>query len=232
MKLSKVNRRKHQRVKVKAGAIVAFKKYRLFNLIKPRFIRMGPIIDISRGGLAVQYIENSNRLKKFKKLSILANDGEVMFEDMPFEIILDEKIAVLPDMKVIRKRAIQFNELKGSQIVQLEKFIRDLDIGVMFFKDIRDYTENSPITKEIEGKTKFDIQSDMLKQFKTIKAKAGYVLTPGWFRKTYTPSLTSVEKKLIKGAIDELIIQGIIEYIKEPEPNYKLTQKGEIIIYR
>ncbi len=232
MKLSKVNRRKHQRVKVKAGAIVAFKKPRFFNFIKPRLIRMGPIIDISRGGLAVQYIENSNRLKNFKKLSILSTDGEVMFEDMPFKTILDEKITELPDSKVIRKRAIQFNELKGSQIVQLENFIRNLDIGVMFFRDIKDYTENSPITKEIEGKTKFDIQSDILKQFKTIKAKAGYVLTPGWLLKKYTPSLTAIEKKLLEGAIDELTIQGLIEYIKDPEPNYRLTQKGEAIIYK
>lgn len=231
MKKILVDRRKHQRVKVKAGAIVAFKKTRFLNLFKPRFIPMGPIIDISRGGLAVQYIENVKKINASKALSILSTDGQVIFEDLPYTTILDEKIAVLPDSKVIRKWAIQFNELADDQIIQLEKFINNLDTGVMFFKDVKDYADNAPMTDETDGKNKFEIQTDIINHFKEINAKAGQQLTPGWLTDTYIPSLSEAEKSLIERAIKELVNQGVIEGVNEPEPNYRLTRKGENVIY-
>ncbi len=226
------DRRKHQRVKVRAGAIVGFKKARFLKFLKPRFIPLGPVIDISLGGLAVQYIESSKKIKTAKVFSILTTDGQVIFEDLAFRTILDEEVTVLPDSMVIRKWAIQFDELTDFQIIHLEQFISHLDTSVMLYKDIKDYADNAPVAEEMDGKNKFDIQSDILSHFKETNARAGQPLTPGWLTDTYTPSLSPAEKSLVESAIHELVIQGVIEHIKEPVPNYQLTRKGENVIYR
>ena len=55
-------RRQWKRYKLKGGAIVLLHKPRFMEIGKPKLVELGPVIDISRGGLAVQYVESEKRM--------------------------------------------------------------------------------------------------------------------------------------------------------------------------
>lgn len=96
---------------------------RLITLGKPRIIKLGPVIDISMGGLAVQYIETIERLKDSSKLSIIIPPNDIAVADIPFTTVTDVAIAELPDSREIRNRCLQFGKLLPRQTFQLEAFI-------------------------------------------------------------------------------------------------------------
>ncbi len=56
-KIQITRRRKWKRYKIKGGAIVLLHKPRLIDIGKPKMIELGPVIDISMGGLAVSLLK-------------------------------------------------------------------------------------------------------------------------------------------------------------------------------
>ncbi len=118
-----VRRRQWKRFKIKGSAIVMLNKPSLISLGKPRLIELGPVIDISMGGLAVQYIESKKRLTKCDELSINVPGKGIQLESIPFTVISDVEIAVMPDSTKIKNRCVQFGELSSYQAFQLEAFI-------------------------------------------------------------------------------------------------------------
>ncbi len=234
-------RRKHKRVNVSAGAFVGYKKTRLFNILEPDIIKLGPIIDISRGGLALEYIESKTRTKKFSEIVILTENDKIEFEDLPFITVSDNVIAELPGDKKIRKKCVQFGELSGYKIALLERFIKTIDLGLPQHV-IEEYkTEKKAPKKRIKAtsekkeKGKFDIQSDILKKFRTSNLKAGFIISPiEWLDDVYIASLTSHEKEIFDVAVHELVLQGLLEYSRTENDklNFRLTDKGEELIYK
>lgn len=76
------------------------------------------------------------------------------------------------------------------------------------------------------------IKNDLLDKFREIPARAGYILPPRWLSLTYLPTLNPKEQKLFENALNELITEGIVEYVQGVGMNtLKLTQKGEDEIY-
>ncbi len=69
-KMQITRRRKWKRYKIKGGAIVLLHKPRLMDIGKPKTVELGPVIDISMGGLAVQFVESKNRLQDSETISI------------------------------------------------------------------------------------------------------------------------------------------------------------------
>ncbi len=120
-----VKRRQWKRFKVKGAATVLLHKPRIIEFGKPSFIELGPIIDISMGGLAVQYIENKNRTTECENLSINLPSSGVKVEKLPYKVVSDVKIAQLPDSRRIRNRCVQFEDLTSYSKFQLESFIRN-----------------------------------------------------------------------------------------------------------
>ena len=118
-----VRRRQWKRFKINGSAIVMLNKPSLISLGKPRFIELGPVIDISMGGLAVQYIENKKRSTQCDELSINVPGKGIQLESIPFTVISDVEIAVMPDSTRIKNRCVQFGELSSYQAFQLEAFI-------------------------------------------------------------------------------------------------------------
>jgi len=102
----------------------------------PRCIPPGQIVDVSRGGLAFQYVAGEEEEEEegpngsFELLILLANTN-FHIDKVPFETISDFKIAnEVPFSSItMRRRGVQFGNLTDKQISQLDYFIRNYTIG-------------------------------------------------------------------------------------------------------
>lgn len=74
---------------------------------------------------------------------------------------------------------------------------------------------------------KLAIKDDLLEQFRKNAPEAGSLLSSDWLYNTYMPTLDARETKLMEEAVNELIQEGLIEYVGGRKPTYRLTEKGE-----
>ncbi len=118
-----VQRRKWKRFKIKGGAIVLLHKERMIAIGRPKLIELGPIIDISIGGLAVQYLESKQRSQDATSLSISVPKGGIAVRNLDFKIISDKSIATLPNGKMIHNRCLEFIHVSNQKRYQVESFI-------------------------------------------------------------------------------------------------------------
>jgi hypothetical protein len=117
-------RRKWKRYKIRGGALVMLSKPSVIKLGKPRLVKFGPILDISMGGLSVQYIDSRQRAVQTAALAIMSPVEGVKVQELPFTVIRDVQMAALPDERIIRVRNVEFGTLKSFQMYQLESFIK------------------------------------------------------------------------------------------------------------
>lgn len=115
-----------KRHKADVGVIVLLRKMRLLEFGKPSYIELGPAIDISRGGLAVQYIDSKERAAECEEMAISIPAEEVTIGPIPFRTVKESTVAQLPDGRAIKQRSIQFGELTPKMIHQIESVIRRL----------------------------------------------------------------------------------------------------------
>jgi len=73
-----VEQRKHKRFNVQKSVFAAF---------RPPSVKIGPIIDISRGGLAFRYINGEEPSNESSELDILIDDNTFHIDKVPFETI-------------------------------------------------------------------------------------------------------------------------------------------------
>ena len=118
-------RRKWKRYKIRGGALVMLSRPSVLKLGKPRLIKLGPILDISQGGVSVQYIDSRQRTAEATALAIMSPVDGVAIQDIPFRIVRDIQMAVLPDERVIRMRNMEFGTIKSMQLFQLENLIKN-----------------------------------------------------------------------------------------------------------
>ena len=118
-------RRKWKRFRTKGGALVLVKKTRIIEVGKPALVELGPVIDISMGGLSVQYIANKQRTADSDALALAVPPETVRVEPIPYELVKDVEVARLPDGKSIRTRCVKFGKLSDYQTFQLQTFIRE-----------------------------------------------------------------------------------------------------------
>ena len=123
-KMQITRRRKWKRFKIKGGAIVLLHKSRLLDIGKAKMVELGPVIDVSMGGLAVQFVENKNRLQNSDTISISIPSTGVTLGDLQCKIISEKILTSLPNGKQIYNRCLEFTNLTSVQSLQLESFIR------------------------------------------------------------------------------------------------------------
>ncbi|RJP81945.1 MAG: hypothetical protein C4522_04275 [Desulfobacteraceae bacterium] len=124
-KIKPAHRRKWKRFTIQSGALVILQKPRLMGILGQAKIKFGPIVNISMGGLAVQYIENKNRMKNYTELSIATPAKKQILDRISFEVIADFPVAALPDGKKIRNRCVKFHQMTSYHTFQLDDFIRE-----------------------------------------------------------------------------------------------------------
>ena len=134
-----IDRRIHKRYRAKSGTFALLRSTSIelnkirdmsmgeigFAVIKSRPIKMGQIINISKNGLAFEYIERQSKTIEVFKLDLLyAEDayylGKILFRPI-FDYAIDEEIPF--NSFTIRRCGVQFGELTAQQESKLEYFL-------------------------------------------------------------------------------------------------------------
>jgi len=122
-------RRKHERFKVKNGAIAII---RLSNVLGTTQ-KYGQIINISQGGLAFRYIDRTGRSNKPVKLDLLFIQDSICSAYLKYlslqtiwESDLNSETSV-SELK-IKQQGVQFGKMVPNQIAQLDRFLEKCTI--------------------------------------------------------------------------------------------------------
>lgn len=109
-------RRKYKRHPVKNGAFVVMRSH--------VGEQHGLLIDISRSGLALRYLEHEHPLEQAVTIDIFTRNKGCQIS-LPGTTITDHKIPpeVLCSLIPMRRRNVQFAELSDNQLKQLEDFL-------------------------------------------------------------------------------------------------------------
>ena len=117
------DQRKHMRFRAKEGA---------FAVLMNHVTRVGPIKDISRGGLAFTYISEDKLSQGSFMVDLLFGGEGFYLKDIPSKVITDFEAIDQPSFSLIplRRCSVQFEEMNPLQISQLESFTRNYTIQV------------------------------------------------------------------------------------------------------
>ncbi len=116
-------RRRYQRYQIKGCARIVFFHSRVVKWAAPKIVRLGPLVDIGLGGLAVEYLDTQLRSGDFRELAIeLPYNGSHLYR-FPFRQVVDYTIAQMNVTQQIRRRCMQFYDLNQHQVFRLQKFI-------------------------------------------------------------------------------------------------------------
>ncbi len=104
-----------------------------FALLRGPAGKLGQIIDISKGGLALRYVANNGQPSKSSQLDIFLADNGFSLEKVSFEIVSDFEIGKQgPSSSITMRRCgVQFGSLNQDHIFQLEYFIKNYSLGVV-----------------------------------------------------------------------------------------------------
>jgi len=122
-KTIKAEKRKFNRFKVKDVSFALLKS--------ASYEELGEIIDISKGGLAVQCLVGKQRIKESVELDIILAGNGFNIKQMPCKTISDFEITnkIYFSSLKMRRHSIKFGELDNHQISELDYFIRQHTIG-------------------------------------------------------------------------------------------------------
>lgn len=74
------------------------------------------------------------------------------------------------------------------------------------------------------------IRDEFLGRFRSMKAKAGDVLPVRWLYDDFMAKLSTKEQQALEEVVNEMIQEGLIEYVGGAKPTYAVTQKGVDIL--
>jgi hypothetical protein len=111
----RADRRKQKRFSVHKDAFVA---------VGPHFDKVGPIIDVSMGGLAFHYLAIGKQ-KNGLSADIILTNRDFFMGYVPFEIVRDSEDTQVqpPGIATVRRCSVRFRDLTQSQVSQLRFFI-------------------------------------------------------------------------------------------------------------
>jgi len=113
--------RRHKRFPGKRGESVRV------SLLSPDSpTQLAELIDISRSGLSFRYNERENSVGALLRIEIVSREGFEL-DLSPSQIVYDmmlEQSSSSSEMKSVRRCGIEFENLNGEQVFQLETFIR------------------------------------------------------------------------------------------------------------
>lgn len=100
-----------------------------FAVLRPDFTKLGKIKDISRAGLAFQYIAYDGQTRDTPDMDIFLSGDRFYLSKIPSKIIYDNQIRE-QNQKFIslfetRQCGLQFGELRQDQATQLEFFLNN-----------------------------------------------------------------------------------------------------------
>ncbi len=123
-KTIEVENRKFKRFKVKDLSFALLKS--------ASYEELGEIVDISKGGLALQCLVGKDQIKESVQLDIILAGNGCHIKKMPCKTISDFEITnkIYFSSLKMRRHSIKFGELDNHQISELDYFIKQHTIGV------------------------------------------------------------------------------------------------------
>jgi len=114
-------RRKYQRYQVKDLAIAVTNK---------PTSQIGRIVNISKGGMAVRYVDHNDWLENADAIDILINSNFFM-TNIPIHNVSDFKVKNQVSFSIINERqcCLQFGSLSPEHEVKLDEFIQKYTTG-------------------------------------------------------------------------------------------------------
>jgi hypothetical protein len=118
-----IERRNHQRLSPRLLAFVA--------VGGPNKKKVAHIVDISRGGIAFDYITNGYRFNESDYLDIFSAEEGFYLKELPFTTVSDDEVlSEFPlSFITIKRCGIKFDTLTPSQVSQLEDFLLNHTAG-------------------------------------------------------------------------------------------------------
>jgi c-di-GMP-binding flagellar brake protein YcgR len=112
---NQTERRQHERYQV-PNLVIA--------LPKKSSAQIARIVNISKGGMAVRYLDQNDWLGPANKIDILAN-SDFFLTNMPIKLIRDFKIENDISFSITRERqcCLQFGQMSDEQQAKLDEFI-------------------------------------------------------------------------------------------------------------
>lgn len=110
--------RKNRRYQLKEGA---------FAIPRVCSRKLWQIMDISKGGLAFQYVANGERTYNSSDLDIASSSASFYLEQVPFKAVSDLEVenGIRWSSLKVRRCGVQFGELTHNQVSLLEDFIQN-----------------------------------------------------------------------------------------------------------
>ncbi|GAF84841.1 unnamed protein product [marine sediment metagenome] len=107
--------RKHNRIRVKSNAFVG---------VGPHFNQVGPLTDISKGGLSFCYTARKKQPNGLS-LDIFLTDGDFYLSYVPFKAVFDSEVPNnTAGYAPMRRCRVQFGDLTENQLSRLEHIIQ------------------------------------------------------------------------------------------------------------
>ena len=115
----KIDQRKHQRFKAKKGVYAAQ---------VPGYACLGQIKDIGTNGLAFHYLAEGEKSWDSQALDIFTTNGKFFLKEVPCRLVADVVVEAIgsSDFLQLRKRHIEFEDMKPIQKNVLTSFIKNL----------------------------------------------------------------------------------------------------------
>lgn len=119
-----VEKRRRDRAPVKHGSVAEFKRPRLFNIGKARVAGRARILEISPGGLTIQYAGHRMWPLDFSKLTIAVHQDRLIIEDLPVKVVTDYQIDQTQEGVPVRRCGLKFDALSKAAIAGITHFIQ------------------------------------------------------------------------------------------------------------
>lgn len=115
------DRRKYPRFRAREGAVAV-----------PRSsdARIGRIMDISSGGLAVHHASEEDWLSGSSRIDILTIDSDYYLSKIPVRVVSEQELIKKSSHGLIKERrwGLQFGDLSDRQIIGIQFFIHNFTI--------------------------------------------------------------------------------------------------------
>jgi hypothetical protein len=118
--------RRHRRLKVKKGAVA---------VLYDHHYKIGPVIDIARGGLSFRYTyDDKKKLDPTCRLSVFITGEDFYLRSVPVKIIydIDESNEMPLTAPRLKKCGVKFGRLSECQMFLISELIRDHTVGEIF----------------------------------------------------------------------------------------------------
>ena len=100
-----------------------------FAVFRPHFANLGKVKDISKGGLALEYVLNETKITGFSEIDIFLSGYPFYMSRIPSKIIYDKNINGEYRTEGTRQCGLKFEDLAPEQTSQLQYFLRNYTKG-------------------------------------------------------------------------------------------------------